>query len=478
MTTLTFTLAQQAMLDGLMALAQDPDEPFMANVTGVAGAGKTSVLSRFLLNKLEEGTKVFAIAPTHAALGQMRLRVGEHPNLTYKTVAAALGQAPLVSNFSNELAFITRGSKPLEGLVWVDESSMLGQQDVERLAKLSHQVIFSGDQAQYAPVKKKRSTEFLTALEHQFNLTEVLRSNDAIASEALKARTKNQYVPQTTECGSITCVADEAALFEQFYKTLENREYEPGDAVWITYTNAEVAEVNRKSHLIVTGRDYLAPGDAVRLSQSCKLGKNNTIVLIDTIEASTFGSIVTTKPQGDGTTYRVEVALPDQYAKVSDLIDQVVSRFNDGSGSEADADFLEVLRAVVPVDYVYAMTGHKSQGASIPCVFANSQRLHGKAAFYVAYSRASQKLYVCPRHGNTKGVRFDVTENTRWYNKKLNVFLDLPADQLEDASSVAQVIKAQFPNNPEIWPSASHLYCVCNPQHSGKSAKGWTLRDL
>jgi len=477
MTNLTFTTDQQAMLEGLTSLAQDPEEPFIANVTGVAGAGKTSVLSRLILNLLEDDRKVYAIAPTHAALGQMRLRVGEHPNLIYKTVASALGQAPLVSNFSSELAFITRGSKPLDGLLWVDESSMLGQLDVTRLAKLSHQVIFSGDQAQYAPVKKKRSTEFLTSLEHQFNLTEVLRSNDAIATEALKARTKNQYIPQTTECGSITQVADEAALFEQFYKTLESREYEPGDAVWITYTNAEVAEVNRKSHLIVTGREHLAPGDSVRLGKSCMLGKNNTIVLINTIEPSTYGSIVTTKPQGDGTIYRVEVALPDQYATVSELIDQVVSRFNDGSASELEADYLEELRSVVPIDYVYAMTGHKSQGASIPCVFANSQRLSGKAAFYVAYSRASQKLWVCPRHGNTKGVGFEVTENTRWYNKKLNVFLDLPADQLEDASSVQAAIKAQFPGKVEIHPSLSHLSCLMNPSHASKSAKGWTLRD-
>jgi AAA domain len=473
---LTFTQAQQDLLNDLHAFESTlSTEPLAANLTAFAGCGKTTVLCAFIADLLRADKPVLIIAPTHAALGQLRLRLpafNNDLNLSYKTSAAALGQFPVVSNLSAEVKFGGFGGKFFEGTVIVDESSMLGEKDAAKLAACGSKVIFSGDNGQMAPVKKKSSNAFLEALPTQFNLTEVLRSNDVISSEGIKARTINQYVPQSSPCGSITRFNTEAELLKAFY--VRASEAEPGSVVWITYTNAEVAETNRHTHFLITGRNNLQAGDHVRLGLNCALGKNNTVVELDSVEPSSLGYVVTTKPSGDGTSHKVEIALPGQYAKVKDLVESHVEAFQRSEGNEALALRLEELRSVVPVDFIYAMTAHESQGSSIPEVYANSQRLHGKRSFYVAYSRASLKLNVCERVSKTKGF---TPEGNVWVNKKASTFLtlDLDADLVGEASVVAFSIKAQFPDNPELWPSESHVACVLNPSHASKSAKGWTL---
>jgi hypothetical protein len=116
------------------------------------------------------------------------------------------------------------------------------------------------------------------------------------------------------------------------------------------------------------------------------------------------------------------------------------------------------------------MTAHESQGSSIPYVFANSQRLHGKRSFYVAYSRASVQLSVCNKIGKTKGV---AVSGSTWTNTKLGLTLQLSSELVYEASAVVEAIKNQFAGTDT--PSTSHIACVLNPSHASKSAKGWKL---
>jgi hypothetical protein len=243
--------------------------------------------------------------------------------------------------------------------------------------------------------------------------------------------------------------------------------------VYITYTNEEVQAINQAAHEAVTGRSELWRGDIVRLYASSKLGKNNSLIQIAAIKPSAGGNyIVTAEPLADDLgTFQVEVALPNQYKRVEQQIEAIVNQFKIGFGTDIQADQLAALRAIVPIDFPYAISTHKSQGASIPVVFANSQRLHGRKSFYVAYSRAIEQLNVCKKIGKTKGV---VVQGTTWTNLKTGVRLDLKPGEHLDVKAVRDAI-SEISVETALVPTLSHLACVLNPSHSGKSAKSWTL---
>jgi hypothetical protein len=426
-----------------------------------AGFGKTYTLAKYAEICKEPVT---IIAPTHAALAQLRLKLND--KYCYITVAKALGQFPVQSNFSTELKFGSFGGKKLEGLVIVDEFSMLSEHEVKALLALSDKIIFSGDNNQLAPVKKKSGYSLLMALP-QLALTTMMRAeSQAIINAGLKCLEINQHVPESSEDGAVICQETEAQLKAEFLNRVSSEA--PGSCVFITRTNAEVQEMNQLAHKLVTNRSHLAPGDIVLLYTSSKLGKNNTLAEIATIEPSKLGFIITTKPDGDDLgIHKVEVALPIQYESITRQIDALVKSFSSGFGNGALEAELKMLRAIVPVDFPYSITTHKSQGASIPIVFANSQKLHGRKAFYVAYSRASKQLNVCKRASKTKGV---AVQGTTWVHKD-GYRLDLQPGEHLDLKAVQEAIAQTYANAPSI----SHLACVLNPSHASKSAKGWTL---
>lgn len=455
---------QNAIITSLNSWYKTEDKAI--SLQALAGSGKTTTLSVYAEFMLSIGVAITVIAPTHAALGQLVLRLPSE-GITFMTVAKALGQFPVQSNASTEIAFGSFGGKPIEGLTIVDESSMLSEGDVNRLINICEKVIFSGDNNQLAPVKKKSGNTVLQALP-QLTLTKMMRAeSNAILEAGLATLKTTQYIPETSEDGSVICHENEE-LFKAAF--IERVVAEPvGDCVFITYTNAEVREMNAAAHFKITGRTTLEVGDVVRLYSSSKLGKNNCLIKIATLEVSMSGNYIVTSEPKDGTYFKVEVALPTQYEIIEHKIERIVNEFKNNAGSDALADELEVLRSIVPIDWPYAISTHKSQGASIKIVFANSQRLHGKKSFYVAYSRASQQLNVVQKITNTKGVR---VEGTVWKNKKNGV--QVIVEDVFNLQSVRDAI-SEISSETKDVPSVSHLACVLNPAHASKSAKGWTL---
>lgn len=461
---MALTQEQQNVIVQLQNWHKDTESKAIC-LQSAAGYGKSFLLAQYIQLQSEPVT---VIAPTHAALAVLNQKLaGNTPEGTqFLTVAKALAQFPVQSNFSTEIKFGSFGGKPIEGLTIVDESSMLSEYEVKSLINLCDKVIFSGDNNQLAPVKKKSGYAELIKLQ-QLTLTQMMRAeSQSIVEAGLKCLTESQFVPESSADSTVVCHESETELKAEFLIRVKSEK--PGNCVYITYTNLDVQEINQAAHEVVTNRTELCSGDIVRLYASSKLGKNNALVEIRAIEPS-FGSnyIVTTKPDNDDLgIHKVEVALPAQYKNIERQIERLVEQFKIGLGTEFLADQLAALRAIVPIDFPYAISTHKSQGSSIPVVFANSQRLHGNKSFYVAYSRASQQLNVCRKIGKTKGV--SVTGST-WTNLKTGVVLEV--ENIRDLKAVRDAI-AKI--SDEV-PSVSHLACVLNRAHASRSAKGWTL---
>lgn len=447
------TEEQENILTELTSWFEVSEEKAIA-LQAPAGFGKTFVLAQFA-ESLNE--KVTFIAPTHSALEQLELKISESENFIFKTVSKALGQVPIESNKSADVQFMTRGSSKMSGLVIVDESSMLSEQEIISLIKLSDKVIFSGDNNQLAPVKKKPGYAELMKL-RQLTLTKMMRSeSQAIVEAGLMTLKIPQFVPDSAINGTVIRHNSEDELKSAFLKSVVSEK--TGDCVFITYSNKEVQDLNAEAHYCRTGRATLSIKDSIRLCNSCLLGKNNAIIEVKQVE-----KLANQHYKINGHT---ECALPNEYEKVKTQISGIVKLFNENLGSELLANELEFLRAVVLIDFPYAITTHKSQGSSIKIVFANSQKLHGRKSFYVAYSRAISQLNVCTKNTNTKGV---YVRGTTWKHR-----LTGKAAEVSDVLDLAAVRQAISIVTPEKVPSVSHLACVLNPSHASKSAKGWTL---
>jgi hypothetical protein len=436
------------------------------NVQAKAGSGKTTCITKYA-EELEPEAVIF-IAPTHAALVQLRQRT-EGLQAKFLTVAKALSSFPVVSTHKVETTFASFGGKPFDenALIIVDESSMLSDQEVIQLISLSTKIIFSGDINQLAPVKKKSGHSELIKLP-QLTLTKMMRADSQeLIKVGLTALNYTQYIPETTEDNSVIKHDTIESFQAEFLKQVAEPDCKPGDCVWITRTNEEVQKINALAHYTVTNRKTLEPGDTVRLYANSKLGNNNTLAVIKTVEAlpGVGTLLVSTEPE-DGTKYKVEVALPDRYVLIKQRIEAIVKLFQSDQGNEAYERELKTLRSIVEIDFPYAITTHKSQGASIPFVFANSLKLHGRKAFYVAYSRASKQLHVVAK----KFKKAMPAENSIWYNEKLNCEIKAPYLNVAEVKAEIEHIYGK-----EIAPSISHLMCVLNPSHASKTAKGWAL---
>ncbi len=433
------------------------------SVQAKAGSGKTTCITKYA----EELEKVIFIAPTHAALVQLRQRIEAKEGTRFLTVAKALSSFPVVSTHKVETTFASFGGKPFDedALIIVDESSMLSDQEVIQLISLSTKIIFSGDINQLAPVKKKSGHSELIKLP-QLTLTKMMRADSQeLIKVGLTALNYTQYIPETTEDNSVIKHDTIESFQTEFLKQVVD--CKPGDCVWITRTNEEVQKINALAHYTITNRKTLEPGDTVRLYANSKLGNNNTLAVIKTVEVlpGVGTLLVSTEPE-DGTEYKVEVALPDRYVLIKQRIEAIVKLFQSDQGNEAYERELKTLRSIVEIDFPYAITTHKSQGASIPFVFANSLKLHGRKAFYVAYSRASKQLHVVAK----KFKKAMPAENSIWYNEALNYEVKAPYLNVGEVKAEIEHIYGK-----DHTPSISHLMCVLNPSHASKTAKGWKL---
>jgi hypothetical protein len=447
------TTQQKQVLDNLNNWYSSSERGI--NLAAKAGYGKTYVLSLFIQQQLNSKIFCTIIAPTHSALFQLKLKIGvDSALLEYKTVAKALSLYPIISNSTAKVIFGQSKISFLKGLVIVDESSMLSEADVETLITISDKIIFSGDNNQLAPVKKKSGYKVLQALP-QLTLTQMMRAESQAIIEAGNNGLKiAQYVPDSSEDGSVVKYFSEAYFTAAFLREVKSNPI--GECVYITYTNADAQAMNLRAHKAITKRETLQSGDSVRLYSASTLGQNNDILQIN--EVKDLGLYFDCDGQ--------LAALPHQYKVIEDEVESITDLFANSLGNKKLAARLTFLRSIAEIDFPYCITTHKSQGASIRVVFANSQKLHGRKAFYVAYTRAIEKLCVVARKSNTKGVRIS---GTMWVNKKKDL-----AIECEDALDLP-LVQNKIAEVTEDIPSISHLACVINPSHAGKSAKGWTL---
>ena len=173
---------------------------------GLAGTGKTTLISELLKLDKFRNEHIYICAPTNKALSVIKTKIDiESPTWTYTTIFKLLGQKVNIDK-DGQLKFnSSSSSKPSTGIKYInariiiiDEASMIDSLQYSQLKSLRSLVtktypyiIFIGDRCQLPPVSEIISPIFedVNTNIKKYYLTEILRSNSDIANLSNKIRT-------------------------------------------------------------------------------------------------------------------------------------------------------------------------------------------------------------------------------------------------------------------------------------------------
>jgi alkylated DNA repair dioxygenase AlkB/predicted NAD-dependent protein-ADP-ribosyltransferase YbiA (DUF1768 family) len=304
-------------------------------LSGYAGTGK-STISKFIREYLQQSKSFKNIvysSPTHKANVNLLLQLlrGKIFNVIPSTVATVLNKRKI----DNEWVPGPRNKMPSNGVLIVDESSMINDEDYRLLTNLAKSknssIIFMGDPAQLPPVSSNeisKAMQFSTP-EEGIELTQVMRQQgdnpllDVLTNirDNLKSKTDTfSFVSNVNSKGEgISFTKDFNHFNEKINEYFSSKEYkeDPTYAKILTYTNASVANYNDMiqnllglepyspnsimmgyeqvgtSSMINNGQDYIILNSEYVSNQPVKVFKGNILNRSFDIQSEVSGYKVT-----------------------------------------------------------------------------------------------------------------------------------------------------------------------------------------
>lgn len=413
-------------------------------ITGVAGTGKTTSLAELLEHCLKNNIKTVTTAYTHKACGVLRNKLPKAAVVA--TLHSFLSKRPTINDKALIVAHVdgNTGAGEIEdvNVLFIDEFSMVGERDFVDISNLQYdeegnvkvKVVYIGDPNQLPPVKDAKAVTpcgdywvKLTQIHRQAGgnplIDTLLALNDYINGEEPQALLEHE---------TFTRGVDIAELYKQ----------DKGSKVMLAYTNAQVEHLNT----LVQGRDNPIVGDAVFtptlrkqytlvevedkttgiLTISGNLlelySKYKTLETLHEIEGVKFYTVTdeegNEEPRaavfGHARFLEVQQRLANKAVMVNKEISQKFkvdpkewakanwSNELAKKRSRAWACYLAFKDCVICLDFIHAMTVHKSQGSTYENVYLDTEDM-GQCAdrdyimylklLYVAISRASHKVF-------------------------------------------------------------------------------------
>ena len=177
-------------------------------VQGLAGTGKTTMLNGLRAIAEREGYIVKGMAGTGAASKTLAQETG----IVSDTVAMFLIREGKLQQTINE-----KQEEQLKNEIWiVDESSFLGQGNVEKLMRLAQErdarVMFLGDKFQLAAIEAGKPFELMQRRMQTATMAEINRQKDSRLKEAVSIIVGQDAESRTGKVGEFTLKQNEKAL--------------------------------------------------------------------------------------------------------------------------------------------------------------------------------------------------------------------------------------------------------------------------
>jgi Ti-type conjugative transfer relaxase TraA len=404
-------------------------------LVGVAGSGKSTTLAAMREVWEKEGYTVKGAALAGIAAENLQVSSG----IESRTLA------------SYELAW-SRGRDPLSrrDVLVIDEAGMLGTRQLERVLEVAQKahakVILCGDPEQLQAIEAGAPFRGITATHGVSELHEVRRQKhqwQRNATEQLSAGYTADALTAYEKNGGIVAVEKrEDARNALLARWAKDRKLEPqGSQLILAYTRDQVSELNSQVR-------------ALR-AQTKQLGKNETIstesgkrefAVNDRIRFGRNERDLGVKNGSLGTIERIERGVL-----------QIKLDGDAGARVAVDSKFYKHL------DYGYATTVHKAQGATVDRTYVLSSAHFDRHTSYVALSRhreAATVFYASDDFGGRSGApeseiraRFMAALSRARPKELAHDFLEREAGS--DAALVSRLVVGQSEKNRNVEHSAS-----------------------
>lgn len=434
------------MLETFQSFVKDIEAP-EAFILGVAGTGKTTSLAELVIWALKHNKAIVVCAYTHQAVKVLRSKLPAEveDKFVICTLHSYLKKRPTVNDKALEIKDVdgnVQVSLPnLVDFLFIDEFSQVGERDKVSINTLQYddeghlltKVIYIGDPNQLPPVKDQVAV--IPNGQYQIKLTKIHRQADdsPLIDTLLKL---NDYIN-----------GKKAQLLEEHSALTRNQDiinlYKNCNTskVLLAYTNAQVEYLNstvQGRHAPLLGDELFSPtirrfytlenhtltSDAIITIRGDLLelqSKYKTLETLHELDVQFF----TLMDEHYNISPRAVVFGHDSYLQMSQQLakravasnKKIEKEFKMDAKDWANANWSQPLAkerskawkqylafkdCVICIDFVHAMTVHKSQGSTYENVFLDIQDI-GKCAdkdfqlylklLYVGISRASKRVY-------------------------------------------------------------------------------------
>lgn len=436
--------AQSDALWALEAVTRTNRAYTMSTLAGYAGVGKTTVIARLVANLCADGYRVIVTTPTHKALAVIGAKINEEmhagsmgPEL--RTIHSALGLKMRENDDGTLTPEVGDGGRAVVAdfdVMIVDEASMLSDELFAAVigARRKCRVVFVGDPAQLPPVQSVSGGVSAVfdpqRVTVQVRLTEVVRQalgNPIIAlATHLRACVGEGRMPAITEVADIirrlggSQLSIAANAHHGLYVDWCSHAVRDGmDARILAFTNRAVDRYNSCVHFELHPEctaPFAAGEPAVVQDSNRELGIKNsdalTVVKCVPENHPAWPSIPAYKLTftHEGTGGHKTVFIPANQAQFNVMMSNtfVRARAEGLMGNKAQKDRLVgaawgMKNAFANIAHAYAMTVHKSQGATFDTVLIDWDDLQVAARrgpvqaarlMYVAVTRAASNVCI------------------------------------------------------------------------------------
>ena len=387
---------------------------------GYAGTGKTYLVSRLVEQLVEEDCTVTVCAPTHKAvqvLSRQLSGLGEAP-VEMQTLHSVLGLRLEPAGDGEYELVHDDGCDFTEGVVIVDEASMIGREEWQHIEDTSAfvQWLFVGDPAQLPPVNEDPSP----ALEVPGPTLETIHrqaADNPILELATQIRTGEvDRFGSTFDNGKgVAITRNRQEFLDSILRTFDSDAFQEDatHARVLAYRNKRVRRYNREIRTARYGAD--APRFVEKewlvatetwFHEGVPRLTNSEEVRVKTASVERFEA----DDQSEWKTWKLTVRTPGRgLARTAYVLhEDEVERYENALNKRREAAkedgakwdrYYELRERFARVDYAYASTVHRAQGSTFDTVFVDRRDLQAcrdeterRALLYVAVTRPARRL--------------------------------------------------------------------------------------
>lgn len=391
------------MIEDWMHTTKRKKSDMVLRVGGVAGSGKSALIT-YLLNRFKyKEDECYCVAYTGQAVNNLRLR-GVLAKTIHSTFMSSM-ESPLLDQDGNPvlrsgIPVMTTKFRPLRRipdtvkLVICDEASFLPQNLEELILKYNVPVLEIGDPIQLPPVSGKQCFK-LDNLD--YFMETIMRQ--AEGSEIIDLATRiRHYDPIETSryCSEVKFLWAQQSMEETFFR------YRPlikAADMTVVSTNKQRVAINEmyREHILHATSPYPMKGERMvcrKNDWNLTLGPYPLTNGTQGIALHTVGKSEVDKAAG---LYTMDFQ-PDFVS--SDYFDGLacdIKFLKDQSGTKKDMNYYDMLNPGKKFEYAHAITTHLAQGAEYPTVlfmdsFNRDAEYHMRVR-YTATTRAKKVLY-------------------------------------------------------------------------------------